>query len=113
MLAPLTKDIAKRFGRNPLLTPKDVKPSTKGMKVECLLNPGVFRYDKKIWLLIRVAERPVQTDGYVSFPVYNAKGEIEVLKFKTTDPDLDLTDPRVIRYKGKEYLTTLSHLRLM
>lgn len=106
-------DIAKRFKQNPLLTPKDVKPSMKGMTVECLLNPGVFRFDKKIWLLMRVAERPEQTEGYVSLPIYGETGEIEILQFDKTDPHLDFTDPRVIRYKDKDYLTTLSHLRLM
>lgn len=106
-------DIARRFKENPLLAPKDVKPSMKGMTVECLLNPGVFRFDKKIWLLIRVAERPEQMEGYVSLPIYNETGEIEVLQFEKTDPNLDFTDPRVIRYKDKDYLTTLSHFRLM
>jgi len=106
-------DIARRFKQNPLLTPGDVKPSRKEMTVECLLNPGVFRFEKKTWLLIRVAERPVQTDGYISLPVYNDSGEIKILQFAKDDPDLDCTDPRLIRYKGNDYLTTLSHLRLM
>ena len=69
-------DIAKRFEKNPLLTPDRVKPSMEGMKVKCLLNPGVFRFDKKIWLLMRVAERPEQKDGFVSLPVYDKTGEI-------------------------------------
>jgi beta-1,2-mannobiose phosphorylase / 1,2-beta-oligomannan phosphorylase len=106
-------DIAKRFTQNPLLTPKDVKPSTAELTVECILNPGVFRYDKKVWLLVRVAERAKQTEGFISVAVYDADNEIEILQFDKTDRDLDLTDPRVIRYKGKDYLTTLSHFRLM
>jgi predicted GH43/DUF377 family glycosyl hydrolase len=106
-------DIAKRFKQNPLLKPKDLKPSREGMVIECLLNPGVFRFQDKTWLLIRVAERPVQQAGHISIPMYNEEGEIEILNFKKTDPDLDCSDPRVIRYQGKEYLTTLSHLRLV
>jgi predicted GH43/DUF377 family glycosyl hydrolase len=106
-------DIAKRFKKNPLLTPDHVQPSMEGMKVECLLNPGVFRFDKKIWLLIRVAERPEQRDGFLSLPVYDKTGEVEILKFDKNDPHLDFSDSRVIRYKDKDYLTTLSHLRLM
>lgn len=106
-------DLAKRFEQNPLLAPKDMKPSIEGMTVECLLNPGVFRFEKKIWLLIRVAERPAQKKGFLSLPIYNEFGEIEILQFDKSDPHLDYADPRVIRYKGKEYLTTLSHLRLM
>lgn len=106
-------NIAKRFKQNPLLSPKDLKPSMKGMIVECLLNPGVFRFDKKIWLLNRVAERPEQKEGFISTPIFNESGEIEILQFDKTDPHLDFTDPRVIHHKGKDYLTTLSHLRLM
>ncbi len=106
-------DIAKRFPENPLLRPADMKPGIKGMEIVCLLNPGVFRYENKIWLLIRVAERPSQIEGKISFPIYNVKGEIEVLSFDVDDPDLDATDPRIINYKKKDYLTTLSYLRLV
>ncbi len=106
-------DIAKRFSQNPLLKPSDLKPAITGMEIACLLNPGVFRYNNKIWLLLRVAERPVQKEGVISFPVYNAKGEIEVLSFDKDDSRLDATDPRVIGYNGQDYLTTMSYLRLV
>ena len=39
-----------------------------GHEVECVLNPGVFRYAGAIWMLVRVAERP-QLPGKISFPV--------------------------------------------
>jgi beta-1,2-mannobiose phosphorylase / 1,2-beta-oligomannan phosphorylase len=105
--------IAKRFDENPLLKPKDIRATSHSMKVECLLNPGVFKFKDKTWLLLRVAERPEQIAGQVSFPVYNEMGEIEIVRFDKSDPDLDFTDPRVINYRGKDYLTTLSHLRLV
>ena len=105
--------IARRFEQNPLLRPIDIKPSSPDMVIECLLNPGVFRFEDKIWLLLRVAERPRQTEGQVSFPIYNSVGEIEILRIDKSDPDLDFTDPRIINYKGQDYLTTLSHLRLV
>ena len=82
------------------------------MKIECLLNPGVFSFENKTWLLLRVAERPDQIEGEVSFPVLKDES-IEIMRFRKDDPDLDATDPRVINYKGKDYLTTLSHLRLV
>ena len=106
-------DIAKRNSRNPILRPSDLTPGIPGMEIACLLNPGVFRMDGKIWLLLRVAERPKQVEGKISFPVYNSKGEIEVLHFDKDDPDLDASDPRVIGYKGQNYLTTMSYLRLV
>lgn len=106
-------DIAKRNSCNPILRPSDLKPGIPGMEITCLLNPGVFKMNGKIWLLLRVAERPAQVEGKISFPVYNDKGAIEVLHFDKDDPDLDTSDPRVIMYKGQNYLTTMSYLRLV
>lgn len=104
-------DIAKRDSNNPILRPSDLEPKIEGMEITCLLNPGVYRLNGKTWLLLRVAERPRQQEGKISFPVYNDKGEIEVMTFEANDPDLDASDPRVINYKGNDYLTTLSYLR--
>ena len=50
-------DIANRFNDNPLIAPKDVPPSAEGLIVECVLNPGVYAFDGRIHLLMRVAER--------------------------------------------------------
>ncbi len=105
-------DMAKRFPQNPLLTPKDLLPSHEGLTVECILNPGVFEFQGKIWLLIRVAERPLQKPGLVSFPIME-HGRIKILEFSKNDPALDASDPRSVTYNGKGYLTTLSHLRLV
>lgn len=107
------KDIATRFSQNPLLSPKDLKPSTEGLEITCLLNPGVFRFQNKTWLIVRVAERPAQKDGIISFPVLTGTGSTQIIEIQKNDPDLDTSDARVINYKGKDYLTTLSHLRLL
>jgi predicted GH43/DUF377 family glycosyl hydrolase len=107
------QDLAQRFGENPILRPTDLRPSVAGMEVTCLLNPGVFRYQGKNWLLVRVAERPAQIPGKTSFPILSPDGSLEVLEFDSSDPRLDLSDPRVISFDGQDYLTTLSHLRLL
>ncbi|AOM76197.1 glycoside hydrolase family 130 protein [Pedobacter steynii] len=106
------KDQAQRFTENPLLSPADLKPSRAGLEISCLLNPGVFTFEGKTWLLVRVAERPAQQEGVISFPVLKEDG-IEIIEIPTDDPELNAEDPRVIRYKGVDYLTTLSHLRLL
>ncbi len=106
-------DIAKRFKENPIMSPKDIKPSNEGLVIECLLNPGVFIYKGKIWLLLRVAERPVQKEGKVSFPVLEDGKGIKIISFDKNDPDFDFSDPRVIKYKEDYFLTTMSHLRLV
>lgn len=106
-------DLSTRFDVNPLLSPADIPPSLAGMKVECLLNPGVFRFAGKTWLLLRVAERPEQKPGKTSFPILDDAGAIQILEFDNTDPKLNLADARVINYDGNDYLTTMSHLRLV
>jgi predicted GH43/DUF377 family glycosyl hydrolase len=106
-------DIARRNPLNPILRPADLQPSITGLKIECLLNPGIFRVGDKVGMLVRVAERPVQKDGHVSFPIIGEKGLPEIIELPAGAPGLDLSDPRIIRYNGSEYLTTLSHLRLL
>lgn len=102
-----------RHAHNPILSPEDIRPSQESMRIECLLNPGVFRFDGKIWLLLRVAERPEQTDGEISFPVLDDANRVTVMRVPSSSPELDLSDPRVINYKGEDFLTTMSHLRLV
>lgn len=77
-----------------------------------MLNPGVFVMDGRICMIIRVAERPEQKEGKISFPVYE-DNRFKVLEFDRDSPDIDISDPRVINYKGQDYLTTLSYLRLV
>lgn len=107
------KDLAKRFVENPLLMPKDISASADGLQVICLLNPGVFRFDNKTWLLVRVAENIKQMEGWVFIPALNNEGKLEIIKIPLNDPDLIMADARVFKYKGLDYLTTVSHLRLL
>jgi len=105
--------LVRRFPQNPLLRPGDLKPSRADWQIECLLNPGVFRFQDRICMVVRVAERPPQKAGTLSFPIISASGEYQVLKFEQDDPRLDLSDPRVPRYDGVDYVSTHSHLRLL
>ena len=106
-------DIAKRFPENPILKPEDIRPSVEGLKVECVMNPGAFRFDGRTWLLLRVAERPEQKPGKISFPTAQPDGSPRILEFDNDDPLLDRSDPRIIRHGGQVYVSTLSHLRLV
>lgn len=106
-------DLAHRFPENPLLMPKDLKPSVEGLQIISLLNPGVFRFKGKTWLLVRVAEGVTQKEGVIYFPALNATGNTEIIEVPLNDPDLIATDARVISYKGLDYLTTVSHLRIL
>jgi beta-1,2-mannobiose phosphorylase / 1,2-beta-oligomannan phosphorylase len=107
-------DLGQRFANNPILTPDNIKPSRPDMVVECLLNPGVFRHNGRTGLLLRVAERPVQEQGWISFPIVDPEspGGVKILRFRKDDPAVDCSDPRIVNCAGVYYLTTLSHLRL-
>jgi beta-1,2-mannobiose phosphorylase / 1,2-beta-oligomannan phosphorylase len=103
----------KRFSTNPLISTQDIKPSQANWEVLSVLNPGVFEYQNKIWLLLRVAERPIQKEGYVNFPILNAEGNYEIKEFSADDPKLDTSDVRLVKYGAITYLSTISHLRLV
>jgi len=106
-------DIVRRFSKNPLIKPEDVKPSRKDLTIECVFNPGVFVYKGIYGLLCRIAERPKQKEGFVSVPVLTLPSfKMEIIEINFADPELDYDDVRKFVYKGKRYLTTLSHLRL-
>jgi predicted GH43/DUF377 family glycosyl hydrolase len=107
-------DIAQRFTCNPIISPAGVTPSVEGAEVECLLNPGAFSFQGKTFLLMRVAERMAQRDGYLSTLVVDSSSPdgVSVVEFALDDPKLNYEDSRVFSYDGKTYLTTLSHLRL-
>ena len=107
------KDIAKRFTQNPLLKPGNLRASNPSLEIICLLNPGVFIFDNKIWLLVRVAECSPAKDGYIVFPAINKDGRTKIIEILLNDPELINNDARVINYKGNDYLTTVSHLRLL
>jgi predicted GH43/DUF377 family glycosyl hydrolase len=102
-----------RFTQNPLITTKDILPSQADFVVECVMNPGAFRFEGKTYLLLRVSERAPQKAGKVSFPVMQANGQINNLEFALNDPKLDTSDPRTYAYNGTTYLSTLSHFRLV
>ncbi|WP_461790952.1 glycoside hydrolase family 130 protein [Pedobacter sp.] len=105
-------DLAYRFPENPLLSPKDVAPSADNLQIICLLNPGVFKWRGKIYLLVRVAENVAPQEGKLFVPLRSEADLLEIMELKLDDPDLISADPRVINYKGLDYLTTISYLRL-
>jgi len=109
----MSVNIATRLHQNPILDTADIPPSRSGWVVEGVLNPGAFLFEDKVWLLLRVAERPAQLNGVVSLPIMNEDGSLNILEFEHDDPHLDLSDARLVKYKNITYLSTISHLRLM
>lgn len=105
-----------RYPENPLVTPRDVPPSTDGWEVMCAFNAGVIEYGDEILMLMRVAERPLSADpAKVLVPVLDCAGvspKMTVLEFGRTDEGINLGDPRVVCFPDRIYLTSISHLRL-
>ncbi|QWB95419.1 glycoside hydrolase family 130 protein [Mycoplasmatota bacterium] len=99
---------------NPLITPKDVKPSKKDFKVIGTFNAGVAKVNQKFLLLIRVAEKYHTNDPeIVGVPMYSEiDDKIIIKKFNRKDKTIDFTDPRFVKTKEQLYLTSLSHFRL-
>jgi predicted GH43/DUF377 family glycosyl hydrolase len=104
-----------KYKGNPIIKPMDVKPSIEGYKVLGAFNPGAINFGDEIILLVRVAEGCEHKEGYIRTPVYlfeHGMFPMGIMEFKTSDPDVILKDTRVIVYKGREYLSTMSHIRL-
>lgn len=108
--------VLKRYADNPILTPADVPPSRDDYEVIGVFNAGAVRLGDEIILLLRVAERPVQDDpARIRIPLLDTTVDppkVGELAWSLDDPDLDASDPRGVRYKGRDYLTSMSHLRV-
>ena len=104
-----------KYAGNPVVRPEDVKPSMQGYRVMGAFNPGAIRFGDEILLLLRVAERVEPRAGRVRMPVYRFDGDrgaADILDLDAADPEVVLRDTRGVAYRGQEYLSTLSHIRV-
>jgi len=103
-----------RSPNNPIIGPKDIKPSRRDFEVIGVFNAGVARFRDEVILLVRVAERPISTHpDIVLAPIYDvAKDDVTLKEFSKNDPGNDFSDPRLIIRPSETYLTSISHLRL-
>jgi predicted GH43/DUF377 family glycosyl hydrolase len=103
----------KRLDTNPLLTPDDLTPTSEGLEVLCTLNPGAVKFNDEILLLVRVGQRPVPGEGYVSYLCWHEDtGEQKTHRISTDDPNLEIRDGRGYYYSDKMVLSSLSHLHI-
>ncbi len=104
-----------RNPNNPLISPKMIKPSAVGLQVVGAFNPAAVQFNDEIILILRVAETSIKKKGIVSVPYFKfteGKSSLAVLDIPESSPDLTLKDTRGVFYKSKDYLSSLSHLRL-
>lgn len=105
----------KRHPNNPIITSEMVPPSNPRYRVRGAFNPGATVFGDEVLLLLRVAEDCIADEGRVTVPrvVFdNGVGRADVLDVALDDPDVRLKDTRGVVYRGVDYLSTLSHLRL-
>lgn len=103
-----------RCAENPIIQPEDVRPSRPDFEVACVINAGVARLGNEVMLLLRVVERPRNSNAEVYLaPIYEPRtGQVELKEFPRSAPGYDFSDTRLIRTPRGLYLTALSHLRL-
>lgn len=104
-----------KYENNPVVKPADVTPSREGYVVLGAFNPGAVLFGDEILLLLRVAEGCQKVEGRARAPIYTfgeGKSWPDMVDFDLNDPDVVLKDTRGIVYKGKDYLTSMSHIRI-
>ena len=91
-----------------------LRPSRADLHVVGVFNPAVTRHGGDVVLLLRVAEAPVtQADSEVAAPVYDATtGQLKITRWTAGTRGLDVSDPRVIVFEGRSWLTSISHFRV-
>ena len=103
-----------RCSSNPVIKPIDVKPSLDGYQVVGAFNPAATVFNDQIILLLRVAENCIPVEGKYRVPVYDfsdGMGKPSIKEFDASDPNVSLKDTRGVVYKGKDYLSSMSHIR--
>lgn len=109
-----------RCAANPLIRPRNVKPSNPAFRVRGAFNPGATVLphadgSDEIVLLLRVAEDVPTDDGRIAVPTVRMDGDRgvpDVIEVGVNDAGVELRDTRGVVIDGVEYLSTMSHLRL-
>ncbi|QJD87464.1 glycoside hydrolase family 130 protein [Cohnella herbarum] len=102
-----------RSKQNPIISPQDVSASNNEWEVIGVFNAGVTKYKDEVILMLRVAERPINDnpDIYLT-PFYEASSNRMTIRTIAKTPECDFSDVRVIKTPEKNYLTSISHLRV-
>lgn len=104
----------KRFENNPIFGPENVIPCIDGFEITGALNPGAFEYNGDVYMLVRIAEQPIQENPEkLVIPLLEEKiFNMQLKSFDRNDPEWDFSDSRVVASKDIIYITNFSYLRL-
>jgi len=102
----------KRFTNNPIITPAQIIPSRDDFEVIGVFNAAVIQYKQEIIMLLRIAERPIQTSKEVYLvPVYSVEQRGIVVESYPINHD-EIDDVRVIQTESGAKTTSISHFRV-
>lgn len=109
-----------RNTENPIISPLDVTPSRPDFEILSVVNAGATQVGAKTALLLRVAERFLQSSKEeLTVPhvvISGGEATITATTFSLTDKRYDFSDPRLIHTNDTAHniiaLTSLSHFRL-
>ncbi len=102
----------RRLSDQPILQTRDVTPAIDGFTVLGAFNPAAVRVGDEILLLLRVAEAPTAPPGQLAVPYLEDRDGVPALTIAHFPKPAGDHDPRVVDSNGRQYLTSLSHLRL-
>ncbi|NOR88003.1 MAG: glycosidase [Bacteroidales bacterium] len=105
----------KRYANNPIIVSSDTKPLNDSFVILGIFNPAAFQMKGKIYLLLRIAEQPKSVKGKLRIPIVKKDSDQTQLGFfevYKNHQDLIIDDVRKYKWKGREYLSSLSHFRL-
>jgi beta-1,2-mannobiose phosphorylase / 1,2-beta-oligomannan phosphorylase len=90
-----------------------IPPSRPDLEVIGVFNPAVVRFQDRIVMIARVAEKAIQDEAeWFKVPTYSKHSGFAVLRLPRNDPRYDYSDQRVIKNGKTSYLTSISHLRV-
>ncbi len=104
----------KREKTNPIIKASDVKPSREDFEVFGVFNAAAVEVGKRTFLLLRVAEKAIETDPMVAITAkYDPEtNTIKKVYFDKNDQGIDCSDPRTVKtQKDGNFITSMGHLR--
>lgn len=102
-----------RNPQNPILTKKNLAPSSENFEIIGVFNPGVCKFKNEYLLIARIAEICKQEPGWYKIPIMDFSGDKARLDLKSWKlNDIDTSDPRKFCIGSRRYLSSISHLRI-
>ncbi|WP_290664822.1 glycoside hydrolase family 130 protein [Ignavibacterium sp.] len=101
----------RKYKNNPIIKPDDIKNENYELEVFGVFNPGATKYKDKIILLLRVALKPREENGWIKVLIADKESDykLKILKWKKRKSlRVESNDIRFIDINDQRYLSSLS-----